>query len=250
MLNFCKGKIVFISTELVPKFKLVGQRYAHETSTLCSNLYFVYQGRLTGVKVPAHGAEFFNKKLRKLMKKSKDNELILTSTEVDELINRWKADNVRCANAGNLFPMRDNLLKFLQGGNRPDSIQSVILDRGDDAVQTIPGYSPMPRDGGDTEPVVSGVEKKHEFKLLDSKSVRADSAEAKKDAIARSRTSAFSYEPSQPPQISVSSTTEVDFVTHVSRGRSLYCPLPEEHKEEIESSLINVGEEADVEMNF
>ena len=111
----------------MPKFKLVGQRYAHETSTLCSNLYFVYQGRLTGVKVPAHGAEFFNKKLSKLIKKSKGNELILTAAEVDELINRWKADDVRCANAGTLFPMRDNLLKFLQGGNRPDSIQSVIL---------------------------------------------------------------------------------------------------------------------------
>ena len=69
MLNFCKGKIVFISTELVPKFKLVGQRYAHETSILCSNLYFVYQGRLTGVRVPAHGAEFFNKKLRQVYEK-------------------------------------------------------------------------------------------------------------------------------------------------------------------------------------
>ena len=79
MLNFCKGKIVFISTELsVTKFKLEGQRYAHETSTLCSNLYFVYQGRLTGVRVPAHGADFPTK-LRKLMKKSKENELILTS---------------------------------------------------------------------------------------------------------------------------------------------------------------------------
>ena len=108
-----------------------------------------------------------------------------------------------------------------------------------------PESPPMPRDGGDTAPVVSGEETKREIKLLDSGSSSVDSRlEAKKDEIARTRTSAFLDEPPEPARISEGISEQKALVNHVNSGGSLYSPLPT-------GNLVNVDQELDsVDLDF
>jgi hypothetical protein len=238
-----KNCMILEGSEKRPIVKIKGQRDPRSPGVLCSNLYYVLNNTLKRVRVHISRAKAFNKTLDQIVKKSGNwTSIKLTAKQAQELINRGNLNDKADNQAGCLIPLSDGLLKLLHGGNRPADIEEIrIKETRTPALD--PESPPMLRDGGDTASVVSGLETKIEIKSRDS-------GLTEKDKIARSRTSAFSDEPSEPVLISQSNFEQKALINHVNDGRGLYRPLPSENDTE-KLKLVNVDEELDsVDLNF